>query len=97
VLVEQDLVAVGVDDREAGRTRGRLVGRGHRFEIDIAGPVELEMRALDWLFTTWLPRSEYVPDHQPMFEAWNGEPFAHGHEHFEVRVQIAVTDAATPL
>jgi hypothetical protein len=66
-------------------------------EIDIAGPVDLEMRALDWLFTTWLPRSKYVPDHQPMFEAWIGEPFAHGHEHFEVHVQIAVVDAATPL
>jgi hypothetical protein len=36
-----------------------------------------------------------LPDHQPMFEAWNGEPFAHGHEHFELRVQLAVVDAAT--
>ena len=35
-------------------------------------------------------------DHQPMFEAWNGEPFAHGLEHFELRVQLAVVDAATP-
>jgi hypothetical protein len=34
-------------------------------------------------------------DHQSMFEAWNGEPFAHGHEHFELRVQLAVVDAAT--
>ena len=55
------------------------------------------MRALDWLYTTWLPRSSYVPDHQPMFEAWNGEPFAHGHEHFDLRIQLAVVDAATPL
>lgn len=65
-------------------------------EIDIAGPIELEMRAIDWLYKTWLPRSGYVPDHQPGFEAWNGEPFAHGTEHFEVRVQLPVVDAATP-
>jgi len=32
-----------------------------------------------------------------MFEAWNGEPFAHGHEHFDLRIQLAVVDAATPL
>ena len=63
-------------------------------EIDIAGPVELEMRALDWLYTTWLPRSGYVPDHQPGFEAWNGEPFAHGDAHFELRVQLPVVPAA---
>jgi AraC family transcriptional regulator len=66
-------------------------------ELAIAGPIELEMRALDWLFTTWLPRSTYVPDHQPGFEAWNGEPFAHGHAHFDLRLQLAVVDAATPL
>lgn len=64
-------------------------------EIEIAGPIELEMRALDWLYTTWLPGSGYVPDHQPGFEAWNGEPFAHGHDHFELRIQLAVVDAAT--
>lgn len=65
-------------------------------EIDIVGPVELEMRALDWLYTTWLPSSGHVPDHQPMFEAWSGEPFAHGHDHFELRVQLAVVEAAAP-
>lgn len=64
-------------------------------ELAIAGPIELEMRALDWLFTTWLPRSSYVPDHQPGFEAWNGEPFAHGHTHFDLRLQLAVVDAGT--
>jgi AraC family transcriptional regulator len=65
-------------------------------EIEIAGPVDLEMRVLDWLYTTWLPRSDHVPDHQPCFEAWNGEPFAHGHEHFELRIQLPVVDAAMP-
>lgn len=62
-------------------------------EVDLAGPAELELRALDWLFTTWLPASGYVPDHQPCFEAWAGEPFAHGVEHFELRVQLPVVAA----
>ena len=66
-------------------------------EIDIAGSVELEMRALTWLYTTWLPLSGYSPAHQPCFEAWHGEPFADGQSHFRLRVQLAVVDASTPL
>jgi AraC family transcriptional regulator len=66
-------------------------------EIEIVGPVELEMRALDWLYMTWLPRSHHVPDHQPIFEAGDGEPFAHGNAHFELRLQLPVVDAAVPL
>lgn len=62
-------------------------------EVEIAGPIELELRALQWMYGTWLPRSGYVPDHQPGFEAWNGEPFAHGMTHFEVRLQLPVVDA----
>ncbi|MCE9577873.1 MAG: helix-turn-helix domain-containing protein [Deltaproteobacteria bacterium] len=65
-------------------------------EIAIAGPIELELRAFDWLYTTWLPQSGYAPDHQPLFEAWNGEPFAHGDAHFELRIQLAVVDEAAP-
>jgi AraC family transcriptional regulator len=63
-------------------------------EVEIAGAVDLEMRALDWLYTTWLPASGFVPDHQPGFEAFTGEPFAHGTEHFELRVQLPVVDGA---
>ncbi|EYF08777.1 AraC family transcriptional regulator [Chondromyces apiculatus] len=66
-------------------------------ELDLSGGIELEMRALDWLYKTWLPTSGYVPDHQPGFEAFLGEPFAHGSEHFELRVQIPIVDAATSL
>ena len=66
-------------------------------EIEIAGPVDLELRALDWLFRTWLPTSGYAPAHQPMFEAFNGRPFAHGMEHFELRVQLPVVNATLPL
>jgi AraC family transcriptional regulator len=66
-------------------------------ELDLAGPIALEMRAIDYIYQTWLPSSGYVPDHQPGFELWNGLPFAHGGEHFELRIHIAVTDAAAPL
>jgi len=60
-------------------------------EVAIAGPVDLELRALDWLYSTWLLESGYAPDHQPCFEVWSGRPFAHGMEHFELRVHLAVT------
>jgi AraC family transcriptional regulator len=66
-------------------------------EIDIAGSIELELRVLDWLFRSWLPTSGYAPAHQPMFEAWNGRPFAHGTEHFEIRIQLPIADANLPL
>ena len=66
-------------------------------EIDIAGSIEVELRALDWLYRTWLPSSGYAPAHQPGFEAWNGRPFAHGMEHFELRVQLPVVPAHVPL
>jgi len=65
-------------------------------ELEVKGPIELELRALQWLYRSWLPSSGWAPDHQPCFEAWNGEPFAHGLIHFELRVQLAVVDAATP-
>lgn len=66
-------------------------------ELEIKGTIELEMRALDWLYSTWLPNSGLAPDHQPGFEAWNGLPFAHGFEHFEVALQLPVVDASIPL
>jgi AraC family transcriptional regulator len=66
-------------------------------EIDIAGSIDVELRALDWLYRTWLPSSGYAPAHQPGFEAWNGRPFAHGMEYFELRVQLPVIAAHVPL
>lgn len=68
----------------------------HRFpalrvaELALRGDLALELRALDWLFTTWLPRSGLEPDEQPCFEAWAGRPFAHGTERFELAVQLPV-------
>ena len=66
-------------------------------EIDIAGSVEHELRALDWLYLTWLPGSGYAPAHQPGFEAFKGRPFAHGTEHFELHIQLPIVDARVPL
>ena len=51
-------------------------------QIEIRGGIDLELRALQWVYGAWLPRSRYVPDDQPGFEAWIGRPFAHGTEHF---------------
>lgn len=61
-------------------------------EVEIKGSIDLEMRALDWLFKTWLPNSKYVPDHQPCFEAWIGLPFAHGYEYFELCAHLPVVE-----
>ena len=58
--------------------------------VPVRGGLDLETRALDWLYGTWLPESGYLPDDQPAFEAWVGRPFAHGFEHFEVDVHLPV-------
>jgi AraC family transcriptional regulator len=59
-------------------------------EVEVRGGIDLEMRALDWLFGTWLPASGFVPTEQPCFEAWIGRPFAHGTERFELLLQIPI-------
>ena len=59
-------------------------------EITLDGPIDLEQRALDWLYGTWLPGSRFAPDHQPCFEAWHGLPFADGMERFRLAVQLPV-------
>jgi AraC family transcriptional regulator len=59
-------------------------------EVEIRGGLDLELRALQWLYGTWLPRSGYVPDDHPCFEAWIGRPFAHGTESFAIHVQLPI-------
>lgn len=93
VALEQCQYHVAV---EAGRfTPGGEIGR-FRFpkmlvaEVALRGGIDLELRALEWMYGTWLPRSGYVPDDQPGFEAWDGMPFAHGMEYFEIRAQLPV-------
>lgn len=62
-------------------------------EVVMRGDLALETRAWDWLYQCWLPRSGYVPDDQPAFEAWIGRPFAHGSAHFEIACQLPVRRA----
>lgn len=59
-------------------------------EVEIRGTIDLEMRAIDWLFGTWLPASGFVPAEQPCFESLIGRPFAHGMEYFELLAQIPI-------
>ncbi len=87
-------VAVEVDDVRPEGEIGRFQFPAMRVaQVRIKGGLELETRALDWMFGTWLPRSGYVPDEQPAFEAWIGRPFAHGFEEFEIACQLPVKRA----
>lgn len=79
----------------AGFTVRGEIGRQHFprmtvAEVEIRGGIDLELRALRWLYGTWLPRSGWFPDDQPGFEAWIGRPFAHGLEHFELNIHLPV-------
>jgi AraC family transcriptional regulator len=91
-------VAVVVED---GRADFRPEGEVGRFEfpamrvaeVALSGDIQLVQRAIDWLFGTWLPRSGFEPDAQPAFEVWNGRPFSHGTEHFEISCQLPIKKA----
>ncbi|MEL6714289.1 MAG: AraC family transcriptional regulator [Planctomycetota bacterium] len=87
-------VGVVVDDVRAEGSVGRMEFPAMTVaSVPIAGGIDLEMRAIDWLWRTWLPSSGYVPTDHPSFEAWAGRPFEHGEEHFELEVQIPVRPA----
>lgn len=84
-------VAVVVDEIETNGEIGRFDFRPMRVaEVVIRGDIALEVRALDWLYTDWLPRSGYVPDNLPCFESWIGRPFAHGNTYFELACQLPI-------
>jgi AraC family transcriptional regulator len=59
-------------------------------QITMRGGIDLELRALQWLYGSWLARSRYVPEDQPCFEVWHGRPFAHGFTHFELDIHLPV-------
>lgn len=59
-------------------------------EIEMKGDIHKEIRLFQWLYGSWLPRSRYRPADLPSFEAWNGKPFAHGYEHFELRIHLPI-------
>ena len=87
-------VALVVDRVEPAGEIGRFEFPPMRVaEVVLRGDIALEARAVDWLYKTWLPRSGYVPDDQPAFEAWIGRPFAHGREYFEIACQLPVKPA----
>lgn len=65
--------------------------------VTIRGTIDLEQRALDWLFQTWLPNSGYLPSDQPCFEAWHGLPYAHGLKHFELDIHLPVEKTPAAL
>lgn len=87
-------VGVVVESMPSDDTVGRLELPAMRVaEITIDGAIDVEQRALDWLYGTWLPRSRCVPDEQPCFERWHGRPFADGLERFRLAIQLPVRDA----
>lgn len=59
-------------------------------QIEMRGGIDLELRLFQWFYGVWLPKSGYVPDDHPSFEAFIGHPFAHGKEHFELYAQLPV-------
>ncbi|MCP4038476.1 MAG: GyrI-like domain-containing protein [bacterium] len=84
-------VGVVVDDVLPAGEIGRIESPSMLVaQVDIRGDIQLEQRAIDWVWGTWLPRSAYVPTDQPSFEAWIGRPFAHGYEHYELYMHLPV-------
>lgn len=65
-------------------------------QLELDGDIELEQRALDWLFGTWLPNSSFLPTDQPCFEAWLGLPFEHGVERFTLAIQLPIVENPSP-
>jgi AraC family transcriptional regulator len=87
-------VALVVDDVEPAGEIGRFEFPPMRVaEVVVAGGLDVEARAIDWLYRAWLPGSGFIPDDQPAFEAWIGRPFAHGTEHFTIACQLPVKRA----
>jgi AraC family transcriptional regulator len=66
-------------------------------KVEIRGGIDLEVRAIDWFYGTWLPNSSFVPDDQPSFEAFHGLPFAHGDEYFELDGEFPIVARGQPL
>ena len=95
VPLEQCVYHAAVEAPPGSFTPGGEIGR-FKFpamvvaQVEIRGAIDLELRALQWLYGSWLPRSGYVPDDHPAFEAWIDRPFAHGMEHFELYAQLPV-------
>ena len=59
-------------------------------QVAIRGGIDRELRALRWLFGSWLPKSGYIADDHPCLEGWIDRPFALGTEQFEILVQLPI-------
>lgn len=44
-------------------------------EVTLAGNLDDEVQAIDWLYQVWLPSSGYQPTSQPILETWTANPF----------------------
>ena len=66
-------------------------------QVEVRGGVDLEVRAIDWFYGTWLPSSRFVPDDQTSFEAFRGLPFSHGDDYFELDAEFPLVDRTQPL
>ena len=92
--LEQCHYCVAVEVREVFEPKGEI--GLYRFpamqvaEVEMQGDIYKEIRLLEWLYGSWLPRSRYEPADQPCFEAWAGRPFAQGLEQFALKIQLPV-------
>ena len=59
-------------------------------QVEVRGGIDLELRAFQFLYGVWLPKSGYIPADYPCFESWIGRPFAHGTDRFELHAQLPV-------
>jgi AraC family transcriptional regulator len=59
-------------------------------QIHISDDIFQEMQALDWIYKSWLPASQYLPADYPYFEAFNGRPEANDSQHYELNVQASI-------
>ncbi len=90
-----DVALAFKDSNQIPASLDKAIGR-HTFppmtvaEVEVVGNIELEQRAIDWLYGTWLPKSGFEPDDQPAFESWHGRPYQHGLEHFELNLQLPI-------
>lgn len=57
-------------------------------EVAMVGDVDLELRAIDWLYRTWLPRSGHLPAELPAMEAWEGVPSIDADGSFRLRIVL---------
>ncbi|MEM7206047.1 MAG: AraC family transcriptional regulator [Planctomycetota bacterium] len=86
LVVEDDVMVGG----EVGALTFPAMTVAH---VEVRGPIDVEVRAIEWLYRTWLPSSGYVPAEHPAFESWIGRPLAHGMTHFEIDAQLPIEPA----